>query len=223
MRLLLIRHGQTPANVRGELDTGHPGPGLTPLGVRQAEAVPAALDALHLIVDAIFVSTLARTAETAQPLARALALEPVVLPGIHEIEAGDLEMATDHASYRAYLGTAFAWGTGDRDAVMPGAQDGHAFFTRFDDSIALVAQSGAQSAAVFSHGAAIRVWVAGVATNMAPTRAAEEDLENTALVVLEGSPTEGWALVSWGGEPLGGSELEDALAEDPTGDPLDEA
>ena len=29
MRLLLIRHGQTPANVRGELDTAAPGPGLT--------------------------------------------------------------------------------------------------------------------------------------------------------------------------------------------------
>ena len=28
MRLLLIRHGQTPGNVLGQLDTAHPGPGL---------------------------------------------------------------------------------------------------------------------------------------------------------------------------------------------------
>ena len=27
MRLFLIRHGQTPANVLGQLDTAHPGPG----------------------------------------------------------------------------------------------------------------------------------------------------------------------------------------------------
>src|SRR5699024_5083913 len=32
MRLLLIRHGQTPSNVEGILDAGYPGPGLTALG-----------------------------------------------------------------------------------------------------------------------------------------------------------------------------------------------
>ena len=31
---LLIRHGQTPSNVAGALDTGRPGPGLTALGRR---------------------------------------------------------------------------------------------------------------------------------------------------------------------------------------------
>ena len=29
MRILFVRHGQTPANVRGLLDTAAPGPGLT--------------------------------------------------------------------------------------------------------------------------------------------------------------------------------------------------
>ena len=32
MRLLLMRHGQTHANVSGELDTAHPGLDLTDLG-----------------------------------------------------------------------------------------------------------------------------------------------------------------------------------------------
>ena len=43
MRLLLIRHGQTPGNVLGQLDTAFPGPGLTGLGERQAAALPEAL------------------------------------------------------------------------------------------------------------------------------------------------------------------------------------
>ena len=43
MRLLLIRHGQTPANVLGQLDTARPGPGFTPLGERQAAMTPRAL------------------------------------------------------------------------------------------------------------------------------------------------------------------------------------
>ena len=221
MRLLLIRHGQTPANVRGELDTAHPGPGLTRLGHAQAAAVPAAL--AEESIGAVFASTLVRTQLTAAPLAASLGLTVRVLPGIHEIEAGDLEMATDHASYRSYLGTAYAWGTGARDAVMPGATDGHAFFDRFDTSMAQVLSSGASTAAVFSHGAAMRVWVAGVAANMRTEDAAEHDLDNTALIVLEHDAAAGWQLISWSGDPLGGHGLADMAAEDPTGEPLDEA
>ena len=221
MRLLLIRHGQTPANVRGELDTGHPGPGLTRLGQAQAAAIPLALSSET--IDAVFASTLVRTQLTAQPLADSLGLDVRVLPGIHEIEAGDLEMATDHASYRAYLGTAYAWGMGDRDPVMPGGTDGHAFFDRFDTSMAQVLSSGATTAVVVSHGAAIRVWVAGVAGNMRTQDAAELELDNTALVVLDHDAATGWQLASWMGEPVGGHLLADDAAEDPTGEPLDEA
>ncbi|MFI5427738.1 histidine phosphatase family protein [Aeromicrobium sp. UC242_57] len=36
MRLILIRHGQTPANVDGVLESTVPGPGLTELGLEQA-------------------------------------------------------------------------------------------------------------------------------------------------------------------------------------------
>lgn len=221
MRLLLIRHGQTPANVRGELDTAHPGPGLTRLGLAQAAAVPAAL--AEESIGAVFASTLVRTQLTAAPLAQSLGLEVQVLAGIHEIEAGDLEMATDHASYRTYLGTAYAWGTGDRTAVMPGATDGHAFFERFDGSMERVLSTGVETAAVFSHGAAMRVWVAGAATNMRTQDAAERDLDNTALIVLEHDTKAGWQLVSWSGDPLGGHQLADVAAEDPTGEPMDEA
>jgi broad specificity phosphatase PhoE len=218
VRLLLIRHGQTPANVRGELDTAHPGPGLTALGRAQAAAVPQALELEP--IDAIFVSTLVRTAETAAPLAQVRGIEPIVLTGIHEISAGELERATDHDSYRRFHGAAFSWGTGDRDVRMPGAENGHEFFERFDSSIAAVAATGAQCAAVFSHGAAMRVWIAASATNFEPSRAAKESLDNTALIALNGSPTAGWVLERWGGDPLGGHDLDDESAPDPTGDAL---
>ena len=39
MRLTLVRHGQTPSNVLGLLDTAPPGPGLTDLGQLQAASV----------------------------------------------------------------------------------------------------------------------------------------------------------------------------------------
>lgn len=219
MRLLLIRHGQTPANVRGELDTGNPGPALTALGRAQAASIPAALAGER--IDAVFASTLVRTQQTAAPLARELGHDVVVLDGIHEIGAGDLEMATDHASYKTYLGTCLAWGSGDRTRVMPGGTDGFEFFDRFDASIASVA--GFDTVAVVSHAAAMRVWVAGTARNIEASSIAREELDNTGLVVLEGSPQAGWDLVSWRGEPLGGEVLVDDEAEDPTGEGIDEA
>ena len=218
MRLLLIRHGQTPANVRGELDTGNPGPGLTALGRAQAIRIPAVLAGES--IDAVFASTLIRTQQTAAPLAAALGLPVTVLDGTHEIEAGDLEMATDHASYKSYLGTCLAWGSGDRARVMPGATDGSTFFARFDASIARLA--GLQTAAVVSHAAAMRVWVAGTARNIEPMSVAREELDNTGLVILEGTPSDGWDLISWRGEPLGGELLVDEDAEDPTGEGIEE-
>lgn len=222
MRLLLIRHGQTPANVGGILATDAPGPGLTELGYRQAEEIPRAL--ANDPIDAIFVSRLVRTRLTAAPLAEALVLDPIELPGIHEIEAGDLEGLSDHASARLYMETAFSWGLGSLDPVMPGAFDGHAFFERFDADIETVFETVGENgtAVVVSHGAAIRVWVAGRATNVPPMFSGEREIDNTGVVELDGSPEEGWTLLSWQGTPVGGSDLADATADDPTGDALDE-
>jgi broad specificity phosphatase PhoE len=218
MRLLLIRHGQTPANVLGQLDTAHPGPGLTDLGARQAAVIPEALrfDA----IDTVFASTLQRTQLTAEPLAVDRGLDIRVLDGLHEIEAGTLEGRSDQASVRRYMETVFAWGSGDLEVQMPGGPDGTAFFDRFDADIAVAAASG-HTAAVFSHGAAIRVWAAARATNVPPMFAGLHDLDNTGVVELSGSPEDGWTLLSWAGVPLGGMPLADADAIDPTGEALD--
>ena len=224
MRLLLIRHGQTPANVRGELDTAAPGPALTELGRAQAAAVPDALASER--IDGIYASRLVRTQQTAAPLARVRGeMHRVVLPGIHEIEAGNLEGRTDKRAVRKYVKTIWAWGDGDLSRRMPGAGDGHEFYGRFDADIARVTSEHAPDAtvAVFSHGAAIRVWTAARATNIAPDFPGRQHLDNTGVVALEGSPAQGWIVTHWGGEPLGGAGLTDPTADDITGETLDEA
>lgn len=240
MRLLLIRHAQTPANVLGQLDTARPGPGLTALGERQAARVPGALGTES--VGAIFASPLVRTQLTAEPLAASLGLDTRVLEGLQEIEAGTLEKRSDHASVHSYLETVFAWGSGNLDVRMPGGPDGHAFFERFDADIATIAgfvsnaddtravnrpgttaspsgEEGA-TAVVFSHGAAIRVWTARRALNISPEFAGTHELDNTGVVELSGSPDVGWQLVSWAGRPVGGAQLVDQQADDPLGEPL---
>jgi broad specificity phosphatase PhoE len=221
MRLFLIRHGQTPANVLGQLDTAHPGPGLTQRGVEQAARIPDALSGEP--IDALFASTLVRTQLTASPLADDRRLDVEVRKGLHEIEAGDLEMRSDYPSVRRYLETVFAWGSGQLDVAMPGGPTGHDFFGRYNSDLRDIADSGASSVAVVSHGAAIRVWVAAHAGNVAASFAGENDLDNTGVVVVEGSFDDGWTLTRWADQPIGGAELADATAADPTGEPLSEA
>jgi broad specificity phosphatase PhoE len=206
--------------VRGLLDTAAPGPGLTRLGRRQAAHLPDGLAGMP--VDAIFVSGLVRTRLTAEPLARQRGLDPIELPGIHEIGACALEMKFDRASVRTYLETAFSWGLGRLDVRMPDGENGHEFFERYDESIAVAART-AGTAVVVSHGAAIRVWVAGRASNVPPSYAGDQELDNTGVVELEGSPSTGWRLVAWQGAPVGGAEFADATAEDPTGETLEDA
>jgi len=172
--------------------------------------------------DAIFTSTLRRTQLTAAPLALARDLPITVGAGLHEIEAGTLEGRSDRASVISYLTTAFAWGSGDLDVRMPGAGTGHDFFTRFDADIDR-ATAGHGTVVVVSHGAAIRVWSAARARNAPPRFADQNKLDNTGVIELTGSVTNGWTLVSWAGMPVGGRELTDTTAEDPTGDTLDAA
>ncbi|MEO6532100.1 MAG: histidine phosphatase family protein [Pseudolysinimonas sp.] len=224
MRLLLIRHGQTPANVRGELDTAAPGPALTELGRAQAAAIPDSLTSER--IDGIYASRLIRTQQTAAPLARVRGeMHRVVLPGIHEIEAGKLEGRTDKDAVRAYVDVIWAWAAGDLGVRMPGAGDGHEFYGRFDADLADIAAEHDSDAtvALFSHGAAIRVWTAARATNIAPDFPGRQHLDNTGVVALEGSPSAGWRVTSWAGEPMGGADLNDPNADDVTGEPLDEA
>jgi probable phosphoglycerate mutase len=218
MRLLLIRHGQTIDNVKGELGTVVPGPGLTELGREQAEAVPGALTAEG--IDSVVVSTMTRTHETAAPLARALGLQPRVIDGLQEISAGTLEGRGDREAITTYLETLLSWWT-DRSTRVPGGESGTEFVARYSAGIAeAVAEHPEGTIAVFSHGAAIRTWAAWFSRNIDATTSLALELRNTAVVVLEGSPETGWTCVEWDGEPLGGPALDDASAPDPTGDPL---
>ncbi|MER6630204.1 histidine phosphatase family protein [Streptomyces sp. NPDC000987] len=198
MRLLLIRHGQTPTNVRALLDTAAPGPGLTALGERQAAALPEALAGED--IDVLYASTLVRTQLTAGPLAAVRGLGVVVREGIRELSAGDLEMLPGDSEQGAlYLRTVFAWAAGDTRLRMPGGETGAEALARYDAVVAEAARSGASTVAMVSHGAAIRVWTAARAGNVDVSFAAARPLANTGVVALEGSPSDGWTALTWAG------------------------
>ncbi len=206
MRLILIRHGQTPNNVRSLLDTAVPGPGLTRLGELQAAAVPRVL--ANQSIEAVYISNLTRTALTAAPLAAERRLDPLVRDGLREISAGHLEMKGDIPSIERYLAALKSWLMGDLSVRMPGADTGFEVLERFDAVVEEAAGSH-QSVAMVSHGAMIRFWAGHRGMNIDWSSTKYHDLSNTGMVVLEGEPTSsaapgGWHIQQWNGAPAGG-------------------
>ncbi|QTE27875.1 histidine phosphatase family protein [Pengzhenrongella sicca] len=202
VRLLLVRHGETPSNVRHVLDTAAPGASLTEHGSAQAARLATALAGAEIA--AIYASTLVRTQQTAAPLAQSRGLPVHVRDGLREISAGELEMRGDHASIERYLATVFAWPEADLAPRLPGGEAGAAMLARFDGAVAGVvadlargADGAAPTALLVSHGAAIRVWVAARTDNVDARFAAEHPLDNTDVVVVDGDPVAGWHVSSW--------------------------
>ncbi|MGQ5638230.1 MULTISPECIES: histidine phosphatase family protein [unclassified Streptomyces] len=217
MRLLLVRHGETPSNIGHLLDTAVPGPALTPLGEAQAAALPKALAGED--IEALYASTLLRARLTAAPLAAERGLEVRVRAGIREVSAGDLEMLPgESAEGRVYMRTIFAWAAGDTAARIPGGESGEEALARYDAVTAEAAASGARTVAMVSHGAAIRMWTAARAANVDVAFAAAHPLGNTGVVALEGSPADGWKALSWEG-----AAVQPAGETGPTGEPVDTA
>lgn len=88
--LLLIRHGETQAAVRGQsfpMIDGQGDPGLRSEGYAQAQAVGKRLEVEP--IKAIYVTTMQRTHQTAAPLAHVLELTPRVEPDLREVFLGD--------------------------------------------------------------------------------------------------------------------------------------
>lgn len=84
---LLIRHGETDYNKKMHIAGRLPGVHLNKKGRQQAQSIAEKLAGLP--VKAIYSSPLERTMETAEPLAKALNLEVIPIPGLLETDCGE--------------------------------------------------------------------------------------------------------------------------------------
>jgi len=200
MTLTFIRHAESQANHDGIIDTSVPGPHITdPTGQQQAQLIAEALAPNDH--DGIYASNMIRTQETAQPLATLLSLPIVVLPGLREISAGIFEGSSEDDGL-GRLGYALApalWTLGLRSVPVLGATDGNDFDARVDEAIRVIYDSGDRNPAVFSHGATIMFWTMMNVDNPDLGLLLSHQLDNTGVVVIKGSPEDGWTLVSWDG------------------------
>jgi probable phosphoglycerate mutase len=162
--LLLVRHGASAPYVEGEVfpvnEHGQGDPPLAPEGRDQAELVGKRLAGER--IDAIYVTSLCRTVETAAPLVAATGIEPVVEPDLREVQLGDW----DGGIFRVKLQEAHDGGhvdpemtefmrTGDW-GVMPGAESNADLIARCSAAVARIhAAHPAQNVVAFVHGGVI--------------------------------------------------------------------
>ena len=139
--VVLIRHGSarhsTPEQPL-ELIEGQSDPALTELGRDQALAVAERLSSAK--VEAIFVTPLRRTQETARPLAERLGIEPVVLPELREVYLGDWEGQLNHRASSGDSLTREVF-TAERWDVIPNAEPMEEFSARVHRGMELLVQA----------------------------------------------------------------------------------
>ncbi len=155
--LLLVRHGESaPARLDQPfpLVDGQGDPELAPDGRAQAQRVAERL-ALEQI-DAVYVTTLRRTRETAEPLLARLGLEPTVEPDLREVHLGDWEGGLYRKHTSEGHPTALRMWAEERWDVIPGAEPAERLQARVRGAIErLAAAHPDQRVAVFTHGGVI--------------------------------------------------------------------
>ncbi len=156
--IVLVRHGETiafdPADPFPLLD-GHGDPPLRPEGREQAVRVGERLASSGRI-DAIYVTSLRRTTETAAPLAGLLGLEPIVERRLREVRLGEWEGGLYRLKVVSADPVAMEMISRERWDVVPGAETNEAFAERAAAAIAdIAANHPGQRVVVFSHGGTI--------------------------------------------------------------------
>ncbi|GAA5158616.1 histidine phosphatase family protein [Amycolatopsis dongchuanensis] len=202
MKLYLIRHAESTANVRKILDTALPGPPLTDLGQLQAQALAERLSGEPIA--AVYASRAIRAQQTAAPLAAALMREVQVIDGVHEINVGDLEGRGDREALVAYAATVHPWTRGDLEVAMPGGESGQQVRARYLAAVAELRAKHEQDPAIalVSHGGAIRVAAEWLADNVRPELADQGLIPNTGIVELESVSSGGWTCLTWVGTEM---------------------
>ena len=149
MLIYCIRHGESCYNAEGRLQ-GQSHTPLSPLGLRQADAVAAAL--ADQPIEAIYTSPLPRALQTAEAIARALQLTPLADPRLMEINVGVFQDLLHAEIADRYPTETALWRGSDPDYRIPGGESRRDLMVRGRAAFDAIAAGGQKTVAVVSHG-----------------------------------------------------------------------
>lgn len=144
--ILLVRHGESAPehpDRPAPLHEGHSDPPLAPDGLEHARRVGERLGHEHesgARIDALYVTSLQRTRQTAAPLAARIGLDPIVVHDLREVFLGEWEQQF-RARVAALDPIAVEMFTKERWDVIPGAEPADAFAARVRLGIEAIATS----------------------------------------------------------------------------------
>ena len=186
--LLLVRHGESmPARADRPfpLVDGHGDPELTPEGHDQG--VRAAARLVVEEVDALYVTTLRRTVQTAQPLVDRTGIQPEVEPDFREVHLGDWEGGEFRQRVAEADPLAVRMWEEQRWDVIPGAEPADVFAARVRGAVERVAKAHPdQRVAVFTHGGVIGQVLAEATGSAAFAFTGADNGSISHLVVMDG-------------------------------------
>ncbi|WP_295628136.1 histidine phosphatase family protein [uncultured Corynebacterium sp.] len=221
-RLILIRHGQTHANIARILDTALPGAPLTDHGIIQARRLGRVLLPSWDRMTEIVTSQALRARQTG---AGAVAgLHHLTGPGVrlrhesglHEVQAGEVEGRSDYDAHRQFMEVFHGWLHGNFGAKVPGGESADDVLARYLPVLRMLVDEAHESGAVgsegdagrnivvVSHGAAIRL-IAQHLGDIDGQFIFDNPLPNAARVELvrdvdagDGDRAGSWRLARWG-------------------------
>jgi len=157
MRLFIIRHGETVANVENRY-LGYTDSPLTALGQRQAEELAERL--LLQNPEVIFHSDLPRAISTALPLISRICVPVFSDSRLRELSFGQIEGLNYTQAMKAYIKDMQEWYKDYEHKAPPGGETLTAMRTRVYAFLSDLAVMTFQSAAIFTHGGVCKLLAA---------------------------------------------------------------
>jgi probable phosphoglycerate mutase len=190
MRLYLVRHGQTSWNNIGRAQ-GHTDISLDSEGVEQAAKLASAFEGV--IVDRVVSSDLARSVETATPVAKAVGVPLRLMPELRERGFGQWEGMMFPEVTTRIQERANALGISNQEVRPPNGESFLDVWNRLDSVYEMLKESD-ETTIVVSHGGALSLLLAKLIKGTLDTSRAFR-FANTGVTELERRP-EGLFLIT---------------------------
>ncbi len=203
MRLYLVRHGESEANLLNQFSNRGYKHGLTDVGRRQALELAQRLRDTH--PSRIYTSPLMRAVQTAEILSQCLGAPIKIAGALREYDCGILEGKSDEESVTLFLQVREDWLVrGLWERRIPGGESLNDMRDRFGPFIRRILeepQDDKDNLILVSHGGLYLCMLPLILSNVSYAFAKEQPFPLTGYVLAETRP-EGLFCLEWCGKPV---------------------